>query len=196
MVVLNMLLLYSFLMILAAYFLGSISTAIIVCYLFKLPNPRSQGSHNPGATNVMRIAGKLPAAITLIGDSLKGFIPVFIVKLLELPDYMLGLTMLSAFIGHLFPIFFSFKGGKGVATYLGGVFGLSWLIGSGMLLAWLAMFFLVRISALAAIFMVIAAPILAWSVFKDLTWNVLILAIVSALTIFRHRTNLKRLITK
>jgi acyl phosphate:glycerol-3-phosphate acyltransferase len=190
-----MILLYSVLSILAAYLLGSVSSAILVCRIFKLPDPRTQGSNNPGATNVMRIGGKLPAAITLIGDALKGFIPVYIVKLLGLPDYILGITLLAAFLGHLFPMFFSFKGGKGFATYLGGGVGLSWVLGLGMVTAWLTMFFLFRISSVAALFTVVATPVLAWSIFKVFSWNVVILIIISLLVIYTHRGNIDRIIS-
>ena len=102
------------LLIIAAYLLGSISSAIIVCRLMGLPDPRTLGSNNPGATNVLRIGGKKAAAITLFGDGLKGFIPVFIALKLGVNPLALGLTGLAAFLGHLYPLFFGFKGGKGV----------------------------------------------------------------------------------
>lgn len=115
--------------IILAYLLGSISSAIIICKVMGYPDPRTEGSKNPGATNVLRVANKTAAIMTLLGDALKGFIPVFIAKLMGLEGISLGFIALAAFIGHLFPIFFGFKGGKGVATYLGCLLGLSWLLG-------------------------------------------------------------------
>ena len=103
----------------ASYLIGSISSAIIICRLMGLPDPREQGSGNPGATNVMRIGGKKAAAITLLGDLLKGLLPVYAAKLLAVPVELLAIIGLAAFIGHLYPIFFKFKGGKGVATSIG-----------------------------------------------------------------------------
>src|SRR5437016_5515458 len=108
-----------------AYIFGSLSSAIIVCKLMGLPDPRTQGSNNPGATNVLRIGGKKAAAITLIGDMLKGLAPVLIVKILGMPFMVIAVAGLAAFIGHLFPVFFSFKGGKGVATALGCLLAIS-----------------------------------------------------------------------
>ena len=102
-----------------AYLIGSISSAIIVCKLMNLPDPREQGSGNPGATNVMRIGGKKAAAITLGGDLLKGFLPVVATSLLGAPSPLVAFAGIAAFMGHLYPIFFGFQGGKGVATSLG-----------------------------------------------------------------------------
>ena len=111
----------------AAYLIGSISSAIIVCRLMGLPDPREQGSGNPGATNVMRFGGKKAAIITLLGDLVKGLIPVYAAKLFGVPAEILALTGVAAFIGHLYPVFFGFEGGKGVATSVGVLLGFSWL---------------------------------------------------------------------
>jgi len=124
---------------LAAYLIGSVSAAIIVCRLMKLPDPRSAGSGNPGATNVLRVGGKTAAAITLAGDALKGFIPVFVASILGVTPLILGLTALAAVLGHLFPVFFQFKGGKGVATSFGAIFGIAWLAGLLTLTTWLCL---------------------------------------------------------
>src|SRR5690349_11346528 len=105
--------------ILIAYLFGSISSAIIVCKLMRLPDPRSQGSRNPGATNVLRIGGKKPAIITLLGDTVKGVIPVLLARWYGFPDDVLAFVAFAAFLGHIFPIYFRFEGGKGVATMLG-----------------------------------------------------------------------------
>ena len=112
-----------------SYLMGSLSTAIIVCKLVGLPDPRTQGSQNPGATNVLRIGGKKAAAITLAGDALKGLIPVLIGHALSQNMAQLGIIGLAAFLGHLYPVFFSFRGGKGVATAFGVIIGISWMSG-------------------------------------------------------------------
>ena len=131
------------LMLPVAYLLGSISSAIIVCRLMGLPDPRQQGSGNPGATNVMRIGRKKAAAITLAGDMLKGLIPVVMAKMMGVPVLLLAMVGMAAFLGHLYPVFFGFKGGKGVATSFGVLLGFSWLIGglvaatAGVLLVWI-----------------------------------------------------------
>ncbi|MCB1799073.1 MAG: glycerol-3-phosphate acyltransferase, partial [Gammaproteobacteria bacterium] len=111
-------------LIIAAYLMGSISSAIVVCRLMGLPDPRTQGSNNPGATNVLRIGGRKAAAITLLGDSLKGFVPVALCHLLDRPEQTFAVVGAAAFLGHLYPVFFGFRGGKGVATALGVQFGL------------------------------------------------------------------------
>ena len=113
-----------------AYLLGSVSTAIVVCRLMGLPDPRTEGSNNPGATNVLRIGGKKAAALTLAGDSLKGVIPMLACHLLGVSVLAFALAGLAVFLGHLYPVFFGFKGGKGVATALGVQFGLYWPIGA------------------------------------------------------------------
>ena len=115
-----------YLIILGGYMFGSISTAIIVCRLMGLPDPRTEGSKNPGATNVARLGGKKAAALTLAGDMLKGLIPVLIAQYLQMSPVILAATALAAFLGHLYPVFFGFQGGKGVATALGVIYGLYW----------------------------------------------------------------------
>jgi glycerol-3-phosphate acyltransferase PlsY len=130
-------------LIMTAYLLGSISSAIIVCQLMGLPDPRSLGSGNPGATNVMRIGGKKAAAITLFGDTLKGLIPVLIGQLLDVPLLILACIGLAAFLGHLYPVFFRFQGGKGVATLLGVLLGINWMLGLAAIGTWLFMAYVV-----------------------------------------------------
>ena len=129
--------LYESLLIIASYLLGSISSAIIVCRLMGLPDPRTQGSQNPGATNVLRLGGKKAAAITLVGDWLKGVLPLVAGHLLGFEPLILGLAGIAAFAGHLYPVFFGFKGGKGVATALGFQVGLYWPIGLTIAGIWL-----------------------------------------------------------
>ena len=145
-----------------AYLIGSLSSAIIVCRAAGLPDPRTQGSKNPGATNVLRIGGKKAAAITLLGDLLKGVIPVLAAKWFGLNDMGLALVTFAAFFGHLFPIYFQFEGGKGVATLLGCLLALSWPTG----LAWMATWFVVavcfRYSSLSSLVASVFAPFYIW----------------------------------
>lgn len=177
-----------------AYLLGSVSSAIIVCKAMGLPDPRTQGSNNPGATNVLRIGGKKAAAITLVGDSLKGLIPMLAAHLLEATPLVLALTGMAAFLGHLYPVFFGFKGGKGVATALGVQFGLHWMIGSVVALIWLFIAKVVNISSLSALVSMALAPVVVW-----LVWpapELLAMQIVlSLLLIWRHRSNIRNLIS-
>ena len=151
-------------LIVAAYLLGSVSSAIIVCRILELPDPRTQGSNNPGATNVLRIGGKKAAAITLLGDALKGLLPVLACHALSTTPMVFALTGLAAFLGHLYPLFFGFKGGKGVATAMGVQFGLSWMIGGAVAAIWLFMAKVLNISSLAALVSMSLAPIIVWLV--------------------------------
>jgi acyl phosphate:glycerol-3-phosphate acyltransferase len=158
----------SILLIVAAYLLGSISSAIIVCRLMGLPDPRTQGSNNPGATNVLRIGGKRPAAITLVGDSLKGLIPMLAGHLLGQVDPLtLAGIGLAAFIGHLYPVFFRFQGGKGVATALGVQFGLYWPIGLCVAAIWLFVAKVLKISSLSGLISMALAPVIVWLFWSD-----------------------------
>jgi len=182
------------LLILGAYLLGSISSAIIVCRLMGLPDPRTQGSNNPGATNVKRIGGNKAAAITLLGDMLKGLIPVSIAHLLQVSEQTLALTAMAAFLGHLYPVFFGFKGGKGVATALGVQFGIHWMIGGGVALIWLFMAKVMKISSLAALVSMTLAPVLVWLVWPAQEL-ILMQIVMSAILIWRHRSNIQNLLS-
>ncbi len=177
-----------------AYLLGSLSAAIIVCKIMGLPDPRTQGSHNPGATNVLRIAGKKAAAITLLGDAAKGLIPVLIGQAFSLELAQLGIIGLAAFLGHLYPVFFSFRGGKGVATAFGVFVGISWMTGLALLGTWLVMARIFKISSLSALTAAVLAPAYIWLIEGD---GILvgIAIVISALLIFRHRSNIKNLIS-
>ena len=135
----------------AGYLIGSISTAIITCKLMGLEDPRSSGSNNPGATNVLRIGGKKAAIITLMGDMLKGLVPVLIVKFFNLEITVVALVAVGAFLGHLFPLFFKFKGGKGVATFFGSLIGISWQAGLAALASWLLIAYIFKYSSLSAL---------------------------------------------
>ena len=124
--------------VLIAYLVGSIASAIVVCRAMGLPDPRGEGSGNPGATNVLRIGGKVPAALTLAGDVLKGVLPVLLAKSLSLSPTIVALSVLAAFLGHLYPLYFRFQGGKGVATAVGAIATLAWPVASVMCTLWLA----------------------------------------------------------
>ncbi|HYQ71317.1 MAG TPA: glycerol-3-phosphate 1-O-acyltransferase PlsY, partial [Gammaproteobacteria bacterium] len=148
----------TYLLIPCGYLFGSISTAILVCRLMGLPDPRTTGSRNPGTTNVARIGGKKAAALTLAGDLLKGLIPVLIAHALQANATVLAGTALAAFLGHLYPVFFGFQGGKGVATALGVIYGLYWPVGLLTSAVWLVMALVFRYSSLAALTAMLVMP--------------------------------------
>lgn len=181
------------LLVAAAYLLGSISSAIIVCRLMGLPDPRTQGSQNPGATNVLRIGGKKPAAVALLGDSLKGLLPMLAAHALDASPGVLALTGLAAFLGHLYPVFFGFKGGKGVATALGVQFGLAWQLGLGVAAIWLFMAKVVNISSLAALVSMALAPLILWLIWPDPALLAMQL-VISIILFWRHRSNIRNLL--
>ena len=181
------------LLIPVAYLLGSVSCAIIVCRAMGLPDPRGQGSGNPGATNVMRIGGKKAAGITLFGDMLKGFLPVFLANSLGLSSLLLALIGLAAFLGHLYPMFFGFKGGKGVATSLGVLLGFSWALGLAVIGTWLLVYKLRKISSLSALTASVLSPVYAWFIVGD---KVIVAAavVMMVLLLIRHKGNIQRLL--
>jgi glycerol-3-phosphate acyltransferase PlsY len=181
------------LLIPAAYLIGSISSAIIICRLMGLPDPREQGSGNPGATNVMRIGGKKAAVITLLGDMLKGLIPVYAAKMVGLPVEVIAATGLAAFMGHLYPVFFCFKGGKGVATSVGVLLGFSWLLGLAYMATWFLMYKLGKISSLSALVASILSPIFTWFITGDLM-IVVASVIMMLFLLWRHKGNIQRLL--
>lgn len=177
----------------ASYLCGSVASAIIVCRLMGLPDPRSGGSGNPGATNVLRLGGKGPAALTLLGDVLKGVIPVLVAAYLATPPAVWMACGLAAFIGHLFPVFFRFQGGKGFATALGVVVALHWQAFLCMGLTWLAVAGLFRYSSLASLCAAIAAPLGAWLLGGPaaFVWG---LSAMAVLLFWRHKGNIERLL--
>ena len=180
--------------VILAYLLGSVSTAIVVCRLMGLPDPRTEGSNNPGATNVLRIGGKKAAALTLAGDSLKGVIPMLACHLLGVSVTVFALAGLAVFLGHLYPVFFGFKGGKGVATALGVQFGLYWPIGATVGLVWLFMARVVNISSLSALVAMALAPAAVWY-FWPAVELVLMQVTVSVILFWRHRSNIRNLLS-
>ena len=180
--------------LIGAYPIGSLNSAIVLCKLAGLPDPRSQGSGNPGATNVLRFGSKKLAATVLIIDVLKGVLPVIIASLLGLDIAWLTASAFAAFLGHLYPLFFQFKGGKGVATALGGFLALSLPLAGTILLSWLVVFVITRISSLSAIIASSLAPLYSiW--FIDSLGARWIIFIMATMLLFRHSANIKRLLS-
>lgn len=179
--------------VIAAYLLGSISFAVVTSKLFGLADPRTYGSGNPGATNVLRSGKKAAAALTLFGDAAKGWLAVFLAIQFALPDAQIALVALAVFIGHLFPVFLSFKGGKGVATALGVLLALSGWMGLAVLATWLFMALTFRYSSLSALTAAVAAPIYAILLGLPQEW-VLACGILSLLLIWRHKSNIQNLL--
>ena len=177
-----------------AYLIGSLSSAIIVCKIVGLPDPRTKGSGNPGATNVLRLGGKGAAGITLAGDMLKGFIPVLAAKWLGFSAPQLALIAFAAFLGHLYPIFFRFAGGKGVATALGALLALSWPSGLLWLTTWLIVAILFSYSSLAALIASLLSPLYI-GYFTHQNAYIIAMIGMSLLLIFRHRKNIARLLS-
>jgi glycerol-3-phosphate acyltransferase PlsY len=178
---------------LAGYLVGSVSSAIITCKLMGLKDPRSVGSHNPGATNVLRHGGKKAAIITLIGDMIKGWAPVAAVTLIEPAPAAIAVTGLGAFLGHIYPIFYGLKGGKGVATYLGVLVGFNWMTGVAALLIWLLTAVVTRISSLSALVSTLLAPLIIWQITQSPQLS-LTLALMSIVLYWRHRSNIQNII--
>ena len=182
-------------LLIASYLIGSISSAVIICKVLGLPDPRTQGSKNPGATNVLRLGGKKIAAFVLIFDGLKGTTPVIIGHYFELGLTQLTLITLCAFLGHIFPVFFRFRGGKGVATYLGGLIAINFLAGLIFSVIWLLVAKVLKISSLAALVATALSPIYFYLITGDME-STLIIGIISLLIFYTHRGNIKRLINK
>lgn len=182
--------------IVAAYLLGSIAFGIVVSKLFKLPDPRTVGSGNPGATNVLRSGKKSAAALTLLGDAFKGWFPVWLVMQ---PDggvmWITSVVAIAVFLGHLYPVFHKFKGGKGVATALGVMLAISPSLALAALLTWLLIFVLTKISSLSAIVAAMMAPVYAWYLLDDAYHNFeMVVVFVSIMLVWRHRSNIQKLL--
>ncbi len=181
-----------------AYLIGSFSSAIVTCKIMGIEDPRNTGSNNPGATNVLRHGGKKAAIITLLGDMLKGLIPVLVVSQLQVyqlqtDTLIIALVGLFALLGHIFPVYYGFKGGKGVATYYGVILGMNWLVGLIALAIWLGMAAIVKISSLSALVSIFFTPFILWyfSQSVELTSAV---ALMSILVFWRHKQNIKSLL--
>lgn len=181
------------LLTLLGYLFGSVSAAILVCRLLRLPDPRTEGSGNPGATNVLRVGGKKAAAVTLAGDLLKGTIPVLIARAITDDPLTLALVGAAAFFGHLYPVFFGFKGGKGVATGLGVLLGWHWAVFLLTALTWLVVAKLGRISSLAALTAFLLAPLYVWLMTSEPALTAAT-AVLTAVTFWRHRSNISKIL--
>ncbi|WP_126457002.1 glycerol-3-phosphate 1-O-acyltransferase PlsY [Sulfuriflexus mobilis] len=181
-------------LILAGYLFGSVSSAIIICKLMRLPDPRTQGSNNPGATNVLRFGGKKAAAIVLLGDMAKGVIPILVARLAGADALVLAVVGFAAFIGHLYPVFFGFRGGKGVATAFGVFATLNWQVGLALIGTWLLIAKVFKISSLAALTAAVLTPLYLWWLSGEQYW-VSMSIIMSAILIWRHRSNIQKLLS-
>ncbi|WP_279129480.1 glycerol-3-phosphate 1-O-acyltransferase PlsY [Photobacterium phosphoreum] len=179
------------LMIIAAYLLGSISSAVLISKLYHFPDPRTHGSRNPGATNVLRLGGKVAATLVLVGDILKGMIPVWLSYYFGLNPFLLGIIGIAACLGHIYPIFFHFQGGKGVATALGALAPIGWDLSGSLISIWILALTLTGYSSLASLITALAAPLMTWMVKPEYTMPV---AMLSCLIIFRHQDNIRRLL--
>lgn len=179
--------------VLLSYLIGSVSSAILICKVLGSVDPRTRGSGNPGATNVLRLYGKKAALATLAGDLLKGLIPFLIGKMLCLPEATLATMGVAVFMGHLYPVFFGFQGGKGVATFIGVLYGIAWPLGTLFMLEWVLIAVVFRISSLAALVAAVSSPFIVHTV----TGSVYFLAAVCVMVAFifwRHRSNIAKLI--
>lgn len=177
-----------------AYCIGSISSAVIVCRCMGLPDPRTRGSKNPGATNVLRLGKKKAAIATLLGDVVKGVVPVVLVIKINPSSTWIGCVMVSVFLGHLYPVFFRFQGGKGVATAFGIMVALFWPLGIMLLGTWGITLFCFRISSLAALTVAVLAPFYTMCFLGN--QFIIPVTVISVLLGWRHRENIKRLIQK
>ncbi|MCK6405303.1 MAG: glycerol-3-phosphate 1-O-acyltransferase PlsY [Rhodocyclaceae bacterium] len=179
--------------LLGAYLLGSIPFAVVSSRVFGLADPRSYGSGNPGATNVLRSGNKKAALLTLIGDGAKGWLAVFLAVRFGLSDALVGLVALAVFFGHLFPVFLKFKGGKGVATAAGVLLALDWLLGVGTLAVWILTVVVSRYSSLGALIAAVAAPLIAAMMWGGGGATVAV-GVMSMALVAKHWGNLQRLL--
>jgi len=180
-------------LLLFAYLIGSLSSAILLSKLMGFTDPRTDGSNNPGATNVLRIAGKKAAFFTLVGDCLKGLIPVLLAHWLVDDGFVVAFTGFSAFLGHCFPLYFGFKGGKGVATAIAVSVGFQWMVGVITIAIWLLFARVFKISSLAAIVSFISLPALVY--WQEASAAITgIFALMSSILIWRHKSNIQRML--
>ena len=187
---------FNALVILGAYLIGSVSFAVVVSKAMRLPDPHSYGSGNPGATNVLRTGNKLAAILTLLGDAAKGYVAVILARVLigvEIDSWVLPAVAAAAFVGHLFPVFHGFKGGKGVATALGILLAIDWVLGLTTLSTWLIVAMFLRYSSLAALVSAVFAPIYFIFLFGVQPMAIAI-AVMSTLLIWRHKANIQKLL--
>lgn len=184
---------YALGLVLVSYLLGSVSAAVVVCKLLGKNDPRESGSGNPGATNVLRLHGKGPAIATLLGDIGKGVVPVLLARWLDLGPLIIGACACAAFLGHLFPIFFGFRGGKGVATFVGVLLAISPAVGLSFVGLWLLMAAITRYSSLAALTATAAMPLVGLAL--DSPWPyVAAMTVMGGAIFYRHQANISRLL--
>lgn len=191
---------FNFLMITAGYLIGSLSFAVIVSKFYGMDDPRTYGSGNPGATNVLRSGKKKAAALTLLGDALKGLLAVLLARYLQEPlgldTATIALVAVAALVGHMWPVFFGFKGGKGVATALGVLLGLSWPTALACALIWLVVAFGFKVSSLAALAATVLSPLVAYFLMPEgygtWVWSV---AAIALLVLYRHKANIRNLLS-
>lgn len=186
----------NYLAIIGAYLLGSLSFAVIVSRCMGMPDPHSYGSGNPGATNVLRTGKKSAAALTLLGDALKGWLAVWLAKhyqtVWQLDSNTIAIIAVVVLIGHMWPVFFKFKGGKGVATALGVLLALSWPTALICTAVWLIMAFGFKVSSLAALIATLISPFAAWWFMPQLSWVIAVI-VIDILVLYRHKSNIKNL---
>lgn len=186
------------LVVVLAYLLGSLSFAVIVSKAMGMADPRSYGSGNPGATNVLRSGKKKAAILTLLGDALKGLVAVLLAKYFldagSITEATVAWVALAVLIGHMWPVFFGFKGGKGVATAVGVLFALSWPVALICTLVWLVMAFGLKISSLAALVATVLSPVLAWVFIDEASWCWAVL-IIAIMVLYRHKSNIQNLLS-
>ncbi len=176
-----------------AYLVGSIPFAVVVSRAMGLPDPRSFGSGNPGATNVLRSGSKLAAILTLAGDALKGWLPVWVAIRLELGELVVAVVVVAAFLGHVFSVWLRFKGGKGVATAAGAILAADWRVGAAALVAWLGVAVATRYSSLASIVGAIVAPVAVWG-WRGFGPLFLATCVLCAVLVWRHEANIRKLL--
>jgi len=185
--------LINILLIFSAYLLGSISAAIIVCKTLGLSDPRTGGSGNPGTTNVMRLYGKKAAFLTLVGDIFKGIIPVLLAKVIVNSEFIIAICGLAAFLGHIFPVYFKFEGGKGVATLIGILFATHWLLGVSYIITWILTALIFRYSSLAALIAVLPIPIYSYFIVHNNQYTISF-AVIAIILFWRHKPNIYNLL--
>jgi glycerol-3-phosphate acyltransferase PlsY len=185
--------LINILLIFSAYLLGSVSAAIIVCKTLGLSDPRTGGSGNPGTTNVMRLYGKKAAFLTLVGDIFKGIIPVLLAKVIVNSEFIIAMCGLAAFLGHIFPIYFKFKGGKGVATLIGILFATHWLLGVSYIITWILTALIFRYSSLAALIAALPIPIYSYFIEHNTQYTISF-TVITIILFWRHKPNIYNLL--
>ncbi len=183
------------LIILFAYLVGSVSSGIIVSQIFNLPDPRTIGSKNPGATNVMRSGNKKAAILTLLGDLLKAILVLAIAEYLGFNDLIIVCVALAVLIGHIYPIFYKFRGGKGVATAIGILIALNFKLALIVASIWLLVFGIWRYSSLAAIVAAISAPIVAIFILRDQSLYCIAFTLITIIILIKHQANIKKLLS-